>query len=78
MILESNIWYDKVKYYELDVKPNDFIDCDDEDELWECVKEKVESSEPVFEKINDSESTFNLPEKFINEWRKLKNNEKVF
>lgn len=77
MILQSKCWYDKVEYYEIDLDPKDFIYCDDEDDLWENVKEMVETSEPVRERIYDYDSEFQLPEEFINEWRELKNNEKV-
>lgn len=73
MLLKSKVWYDKVEYYEMDVDPKDFIDCEDEDELWECIKETIETSKPVAEKFYDSDSEFNLPEEFINEWIKYKN-----
>lgn len=59
---------------ELELSPSDYLVCDDEDELREFIYEDLSEAIDYGDvNVSDFEDhIINIPEEFINEWRKLK------
>lgn len=74
---EASMWVDATLSIDLDLKPEYYLDCADEDELWENINEDMKyylENRIDVTKIYDSETTWSYPEGFLEEWKRLKSN----
>ena len=76
----ADYWISYTKYItrarvnvDFSLSPKDFLECEDEDELKDMVKEHIwDNVEYGDVEVDDSESEFDIPDEFIKEWKSLK------
>ena len=58
---------------ELELSPQDYLFCEDESDLIETIKEDLRCSLNIGNvRYKDCDFTFEIPQEFIDEWKKLK------
>lgn len=72
---EPSLWIAGVVREDISLDVRDYLDCEDEDELTDIVNCDLEDKmdKVCLDKVDDSELSWNYPEGFLEEWRKLKN-----
>ena len=72
-------WTSRNNYYNIDLDPNEFIDCENEHEvrcavtnkIWDMIDEA--EIDPVYNKVIDLDYNLTIPEEFYNEIKELRN-----
>lgn len=69
------LWINATIWNTFDLKPEDYLNCSDEEELYDCINEDLMAhfDSPEVSKIHDSDFSWDYPNGFLEEWRRLKN-----
>lgn len=73
MKVEFSGWETYQVYGSLDVNPEDFLDCEDEDEVRDEMSTLIWESDDRYEDFSEGDVRIReIPKKFFDEWNKLK------
>lgn len=72
---DVNLWINATIWNTFDLKTEDYLNCKNEEELYDSINEYLNDlvGFPEVSKVHDADFSWDYPDGFLEEWRRLKN-----